>query len=879
MTATPISRSPSAPVAATGPSGAAAGPATPSGPLAWFASEVDPQAASERSARFPKTGTEWLRFALVALQLALAAWVIDQFQIESRAFSRLFVLCGGGALVHALLPVRYRLAFFALLSFGAFPVVIGVVNAAWTIAIGLGLLALCHLPVSFRMRVALLVGAGAGLVVLRADWLHAPWPSAIWPVVGSLFMFRLIVYLYDRRHGGKPRSIWETVSYFFLLPNVCLPLFPVVDYATYRNRYYAEDAWQCSQTGLRWISRGLVHLLFYRLIYYYGVLAPSEVAGAGDIFRFTVTTFGLYLRVSGIFHMVVGMLRLFGFGLPETHFLYFESANANDFWRRANIYWKDFMQKVFFMPAYFKLRRRGETRAFVLATAWVVFNTWWLHSYQWFWLRSRFPLKWQDGFFWSVIGVVMVWNTLRDRRDVRARGRRVTGPGGWLGRAARVVATFLAIAFLWSLWTCETLTGWLAMWRTIGSDTEPATPPGTALAIVAFVFIVLVGGAAAARWFTDTGLAGDSARAFARGLTVTTGTLAGLLVLGTPAVYGALGDRISSMVQSLRVARLNRLDAEKLQRGYYEDLLDVDRFNSELWLAYKSKPRDWLELHETKALRPTDDFLLTELVPDSVAPYQGATLRTNRFGMRDREYELAKPANTWRAVLLGASIVMGSGVENEQTFEAILEESLNARGPGAPERRYEILNYSVGGYSPMQRLWAFEHKALEFRPDAAIYVAHEKEDYRLSRHLAAAHQRRLTLPYEELRWIQEEAGIDESMSAEAFDLRMQPFTRRIIDWTFRRFVATCRANGVRPLWVFLPTLEMTGKPKDVAWLTTLAREAGCDVIELFDVYDGQDLLEIRLADWDYHPNLLGHRIIADRLFQELTARPELLRAP
>ena len=47
----------------------------------------------------------------------LLVWVvIDHFTIESKAFSRLALLTVAGFAVHYVLPLRYRLAFFAVLS-------------------------------------------------------------------------------------------------------------------------------------------------------------------------------------------------------------------------------------------------------------------------------------------------------------------------------------------------------------------------------------------------------------------------------------------------------------------------------------------------------------------------------------------------------------------------------------------------------------------------------------------------------------------------------------------------------------------------------------------------------------------------------------------
>jgi hypothetical protein len=59
---------------------------------------------------------------------------------------------------------------------------------------------------------------------------------------------------------------------------------------------------------------------------------------------------------------------MFGFNLPETHHLYYLATSFTDFWRRINIYWKDFVMKLFFYPTHFKLRKMGPIRAMSVAT-------------------------------------------------------------------------------------------------------------------------------------------------------------------------------------------------------------------------------------------------------------------------------------------------------------------------------------------------------------------------------------------------------------------------------------------------------------------------------------------------------------------------------
>ena len=174
-----------------------------------------------------------------------------------------------------------------------------------------------------------------------------------------MFMFRLIIYMYDLKHGKATPTLASTLSYFFLLPNVFFPFFPVVDYSTFRRTYYNDDQHRIYQTGVQWILRGVIHLILYRYINYYVMIAPGDVSNTLELVRYLISNFALYLRISGQFHLIIGILHLFGFNLPETHHLYFLASSFTDLWRRINIYWKDFMIKVFYYPTYFRIRQWG----------------------------------------------------------------------------------------------------------------------------------------------------------------------------------------------------------------------------------------------------------------------------------------------------------------------------------------------------------------------------------------------------------------------------------------------------------------------------------------------------------------------------------------
>ena len=407
------------------------------------------QAESEKTVaadrRWGMGRSQHLLLAVLAFQYALLAGALYVFRLESSGFLRLVALGGVGFVVHHLLPMRWRLPFFAALSLVGIAVVVTPRNAVWLIGCGLVLIGLCHVPVRFELRVTLVA-----LAAVRAGLVTGPWPHALWPLLGSMFMFRLVVYLYDLRNKSAPFSVSRALAYFFMLPNVSFPLFPVVDYQTFCRTHYNDEPFRIYQKGANWFLRGIVHLLAYRWVYQNLAVDPAGITDAAGVARYMLGAFLLYLKVSGTFHLIVGMLHFFGFNLPETHHRYLLATSFTDFWRRINIYWKDFIQKIVFYPVYFRLKGRGQTAALAAATAVAFLATWLLHSYQTFWIVGPFPLRAVDFVFWSALGCGVLVNVLREAGAPRRQGYAVrhtvrAGPGLADDRDVRLHRHFVVV--------------------------------------------------------------------------------------------------------------------------------------------------------------------------------------------------------------------------------------------------------------------------------------------------------------------------------------------------------------------------------------------------------------------------------------------------
>jgi hypothetical protein len=826
-------------------------------------------------------------------QLGLAAFVVHLYAIEGPAFFRLFLLTIVGFTVNLTLPLAWRLPFFTMLSAVAAVIVFGAVDAAWLYALGVALVGICHLPFGWTARVVLLIAAAAGLGVARAGLVGTPWSGTVWPILGSMFMFRIALYLLavSRADHKRERGVWWALSYFFMFPNLVFPLFPVVDYQTLRRTYYDKPETQIYEQGLLWIARGLVHLLLYRFVYHQILNDPSDVSTLSGLVQFMVGTFLLYLRVSGQFHLIVGLLHLFGFRLPETHKLYYLAHSFTELWRRINIYWTDFMMKTVFYPTYFRLKKRGPTVALGLSTTAVFVTTWVLHSYQWFWLRGGFPLTPQDAFFWGILGALVVRGALIESKAVK-KPKPAVGWSWQLGLRAGL--TFMAFCFLWSLWSTESVTEWLWMLGAAGR----VDALGVLLLVSIFGVIVGLGGR---DWSAVKKSTGGWSTVLAQPRVRATAMLVLLIVAAQPAVRAVAPSRLARGLEALHDIGLNTHDAALQHRGYYEQLEVRPGLNAAPVLDRVARRGPWDDLASLKMVEARQDLMLRDLRPSASVLWNGHQFTTNRWGMRDRDYTAEKPPGVLRIALLGPSHVMGNGVGDGETFEALVEERLNREHVPAGYGRVEILNFAVDGYSMPQQLAMLEQRALGFAPDLVIATHYQRNrlmtegflvrvaidalpvaDERLQALMQGAglsplDRGSIPVPFAPLRQASKWVGLDPRTPTGEIAARARWIADDVLDLTVERLAERTRARGARLAMLALNAVIDDERP-EVPNAAAIER-AGIPLINLFGIFPEAERPQLRVAPWDDHPNVEAHRRIAARFYDKLVTLLDAMPAP
>jgi lysophospholipase L1-like esterase len=315
-----------------------------------------------------------------------------------------------------------------------------------------------------------------------------------------------------------------------------------------------------------------------------------------------------------------------------------------------------------------------------------------------------------------------------------------------------------------------------------------------------------------------------------------------------------------------------------------------------------SHPPPTGEIHLKDILRPSRNAsVIFELMPDiGSATFLGAKLTTNRLGFRGRAYAPEKGDKTSRVVGLGDSVMFGWGVPDGADYLSVLELRLREWNPAA---RWEVINTAVPGYSTPLEVAAFEEKALSFKPDLVIvgYCDNDLALPRFVRQFSRYHE-----PYWDFsKWYLRDFVL-ERVARLASDEKTPKFLRRV-----RKLCRTPKTDHrmIPPEFAHLSGFEAFRE--SLGRLRTLSRLHDFDVVVLFHPMAPEDIVSVvrangfhsvdtrpaierflkergieellgsplTLSENDYHPSVLGHKLIAEVLFEGLKEQGLLAKAP
>ncbi len=302
--------------------------------------------------------------------------------------------------------------------------------------------------------------------------------------------------------------------------------------------------------------------------------------------------------------------------------------------------------------------------------------------------------------------------------------------------------------------------------------------------------------------------------------------------------------------------------------------------------------------------KSTDPKIRYELIPNYEGTALGGFVSVNSFGLRGPEISMDKPDGITRIAVLGDSWAFGWGVNQDEVVTAVLEKRLNE----SSDRKFEVINFSLYGYSLQQEEAVLAGKVLAFEPDFVIFAFNindleglrlvpqnkglnrdkkkggdgmQKRDMPFKRRLFKAvreiekfgnqHSHLFRLIDNALRGLAIYLHFENPGKQLHYERFYKADTRefQFLENAYRRIRKIADKEKVKVCIIYFPWMnELTqNNPyiESFEKVKKVAEQEGFLTMNLFPYYRGQDVSELRISNIDGHPTALGHEIAADAI--------------
>lgn len=290
---------------------------------------------------------------------------------------------------------------------------------------------------------------------------------------------------------------------------------------------------------------------------------------------------------------------------------------------------------------------------------------------------------------------------------------------------------------------------------------------------------------------------------------------------------------------------------------------------------YRLHTQDYWQAMTKIHIRAPDPVLGYQLNPGASVFRDGVEYAINSRGFRDDEFPASPHEDALRIAVYGDSVVFGNAVPRQGVFPQVLERML---GHGVPksEPKPIVYNLGVGGYSTEQEIRLIETTFDEFKPDLILlnYVLNDPDvndgglteffhgpRFELLRIARNAHRNWKMKPWD---------------TAEGANIEYHRFIhsryRFDIKRNFARLGQLQKELGV-PIVVTITPVFIYGPVGQYAWedlhqlIVGLCEVNGMMSLDLYPALGGRYWDEVAFDSW--HPNILGHQIIAQEIYDFL----------
>jgi hypothetical protein len=284
------------------------------------------------------------------------------------------------------------------------------------------------------------------------------------------------------------------------------------------------------------------------------------------------------------------------------------------------------------------------------------------------------------------------------------------------------------------------------------------------------------------------------------------------------------------------------------------------------------------------------------LIPGTKAKILGKEVKINSAGFRDTEYELNKPEDIFRIIVLGDSFTFGHGVSDDETYPNQLEILLNQPTQSV---KYEVLNFAVDDYNAQQEFALLRTKGFAYNPDMIVIgfyyndieVKNLNPDQTKNGELKDVKQKNRLSWY--FNYLRQSSYFIKFLSPRINALlRMMGVKSFGTSGRLNDFLSKENIPGWRECQKILLEIKKETQQRDIKLVIVLLVDAlrldknypfrqthkvvkdflqnnGIPVVDLLDKLDGKDLSGYRVSLLDAHPNPEVHKLYAEEIFKSL----------
>ena len=277
---------------------------------------------------------------------------------------------------------------------------------------------------------------------------------------------------------------------------------------------------------------------------------------------------------------------------------------------------------------------------------------------------------------------------------------------------------------------------------------------------------------------------------------------------------------------------------------------------------------------------PNPELIYT-FVPHSV----DNNCEANSHGYRDYEFDYQKANGIYRVLIIGDSVAQGYGVKLEETFAKVLEKQLGKQ-QGHEEYKVEVIILARAGYSTSQELILLKEEAMPYSPDLVIwsYVLNDPADPLFHNANGELGKFFYRPNIHTLHWIKRqifftnEKSKSKSCKKEYHELLHCVYWQQV-ESHINQIGNFSKQRNIPIVFLIHPVIQkdksyqeysLTALHKKLGHLATKTGLIVIDILDAYKAFHSDDITQVVEGGYDpWHPNVLGHRIIAEYIFNKM----------